>query len=289
MTIREALAYGRGRLLAVSPSPELDARLLLQYVLGVSQTYLIGHDDEALTAVAHQRYSALISRAAQQEPIPYLTGTAPFFGLDFSVSPAVLIPRPETEQLVEMAIAWARPRGSVRVVDVGTGSGCIAVSMALHLPQALITAVDISPEALAVAQKNARQHIPQAHDRIQFIKGSLLSPLSHSIDLIVANLPYVTDQEWTGLDDGVKLYEPAVALKGGPDGLALIQELLHQAAAKLHPNGLILLEIGWQQGRAVQALAEAAFPQASVRVLPDLAGHDRIVEVALSIEEGTAQ
>lgn len=280
MTIREALAFGHNQLRSVSPTPALDARLLLQHVLGVSHAYLVGHGDEGVTAVAQHQYSALLARARQKEPIPYITGTAPFFGLDFRVTPAVLIPRPETEQLVELAIAWARPRGPVHIVDVGTGSGCIAVSLAVHLPQARITAVDISLQALAIAQENAQRH---ALGRIQFLQGSLLSPLSHPVDLIVANLPYVTDQEWTALDDGVKWYEPAVALQGGPNGLALIQDLLHQAAARLHVNGLILLEIGWQQGRAAQAVAQAAFPQAHVRVLPDLAGHDRIVEITLNL------
>jgi release factor glutamine methyltransferase len=177
-----------------------------------------------------------------------------------------------------MGIAWAKARGAVQLVDVGTGSGCLAVTLAYHLPQAQVTAVDISAPALTIARKNADQHTP---GRIQFVKGNLLSPISHAIDLIVANLPYVTDREWTELDDGVKLYEPAVALKGGPDGLGIIHRLLHQAAAKLHPHGLMLLEIGWQQGRAAQKMAQAAFPQARVRVLPDMAGHDRIVEIDL--------
>jgi len=278
MTIREALALGRKQLQGVSPTAVQDARLLLQFVLGVSPTFLVAHDDVGLTAVQQQHYTALLDRARQKEPIPYLVGTAPFFGMDFVVSPAVLIPRPETEQLVELAIAWAQPRGSVRVMDVGTGSGCIAISLAVHLPQAEMTAVDISPAALAIAQQNALRHAP---GRIHFHQGPLLSPLSHAVDLITANLPYVTDGEWTDLDDGVKLYEPAVALKGGPDGLTIIQELLHEATTKLNPGSLILLEIGWQQGPAVQTLAQSVFPTARVQVLPDLAGHDRIVRIDL--------
>ncbi|MCB8921048.1 MAG: peptide chain release factor N(5)-glutamine methyltransferase [Ardenticatenaceae bacterium] len=278
MTIREALALGREQLQHVSPTAVLDTRLLLQFVLGVTHSFLVAHDDEELTAVQQQQYTALLRRAQQKEPIPYLIGTAPFYGMDFAVSPAVLIPRPETEELVELAINWARPRGAVQAVDVGTGSGCIAISLAANLPQAQVTAVDISPAALAIAQQNAHHHTP---GRIQFHQGALLSPLSHSVDLIAANLPYITDEEWTDLDDGVKLYEPAVALKGGLDGLSLIQTLLYEATTKLNPGGLILLEIGWQQGAAALTLAQSVFPTAQVQVLPDLAGHDRIVRIDL--------
>lgn len=283
MTIRQALRWGRLQVAGNSPTPDLDARLLLQHVLGVSHAYLLAHDDELLTAVQQQQYNAYLQRAARKEPIPYIIGHAPFFGLEFHVSPAVLIPRPETEHLVELAIAWARPRDAVQVVDVGTGSGCIAVSLATRLSQAQITAVDISPHALTIARQNAQRHAP---DRIQFLCGSLLSPLSHTVDLIVANLPYVTDAEWPDLDDGVKLFEPAVALKGGPDGLAIIAELLHQATTRLNPNGLILLEIGWQQGPAARALAQTIFPQADVQITSDLAGHDRIVKIEFTNQEG---
>lgn len=278
MTIRQALHWGRQRVAGESPTPELDARLLLQHVLGVSHAYLLAHDDEWLTAVQQQQYDEYLQRAAQKEPIPYIIGHAPFFGLEFAVTPDVLIPRPETEQLVELAIAWARSRGAVQAVDVGTGSGCIAVSLAVHLPLAQITAVDVSAAALHIAQQNARRYAPS---RIQFRLGNLLSPLSHPVDLIVANLPYISDPEWTDLDDGVKLHEPAAALRGGADGLTIIAQLLHQAVNQINPDGLILLEIGWQQGRAAQALAQAILPQAHIQVLPDLAGHDRVVHIAL--------
>ncbi len=278
MTIGQALRWGSQQLASASPTPDLDARLLLQHVLQVSHAYLVAHADEELTAVAHRHYLDLLARAAQKEPIPYIIGHAPFFGLEFAVTPDVLIPRPETEQLVELAIAWAQSRGAVQIVDVGTGSGCIAISLAVHLPQAQITAVDVSAAALRIAQQNARRLAP---DRIQFCLGSLLSPLSHPVDLIVANLPYVSDPEWPYLDDGVKLHEPATALRGGADGLTIIAQLLHQAVNQINSNGLILLEIGWQQGRAAQALAQAVLPQARIQVLPDLAGHDRVVHIAL--------
>ncbi|MCB9420952.1 MAG: peptide chain release factor N(5)-glutamine methyltransferase [Ardenticatenaceae bacterium] len=281
MNVSEAWTYGRSHL-PHSPNTQLDVRLLLEYVLGVNHSWLVAHDDEELTAVQQAQYRQLIERAARQEPIPYLVGHAPFFDLDFIVTPVVLIPRPETEQLVDLAADWARKRPSgylpCRIVDVGTGSGCIAVTLASRLPLASVEAVDISAEALAVAQQNARQHAP---DRIRFHQGHLLEPIQQPADLLAANLPYVTDAEWTMLDDGVKWYEPAAALKGGADGLDLIRQLLQQAVTKLNPGAAIFLEIGWQQGTAVHNLAHTIFPAAQVELVQDFAGHDRIVVIKM--------
>lgn len=278
MTIQEALAYGRSQLRHTSPTAQLDARLLLQHILGISHSYLIAHDDEELTVTQARQYQTLVSRAGQKEPVPYLIGHAPFYGLDFLVTPAVLIPRPETEQLVDAALAWARNRqtSSLYVVDVGTGSGCIAVVLAGNLPQAHVDAVDISPDALALARQNAQRLAP---DRIHFHQGSLLAPIRHQPDLVIANLPYVGDEEWTTLDDGVKLYEPVLALKGGPSGLELIRELLQQARSRLNTGGAIFLEVGWRQGSAVRQLAQSYFPEAQAEIIPDYAGHDRIVAI----------
>jgi release factor glutamine methyltransferase len=187
--------------------------------------------------------------------------------MDLHVSPAVLIPRPETEQLVETAVSWAKKRGSVHVVDTGTGSGCIAISLARNLPQAHIEATDISADALVIAQQNAAEFAP---NRITFHLGNLLQPIIAPIDLITANLPY-----------GVKLYEPQLALKGGPDGLDIIRDLLNQAVYKLTSGGAILLEIGWQQGQAAQALAASIFPAAQIELLQDYFGQDRFVIIQL--------
>ncbi len=275
MNINEAWIYGRFHL-ADSFTPHLDARLLLQHLLQVEHTYLVAHGDELLTAVQQKEYKQLIKQAAKQEPIPYLTGTAPFYGRDFAVTPAVLIPRPETEQLVELAIAWARSRKSVTAVDVGTGSGCIAISLAAALPQAIVTAVDISLDALTIAKQNSERHVA---NRITFHHGNLLLPIEQPVDLIVANLPYITTDEWTILDDGVKLYEPMLALKGGEDGLDLIKTLLQQATTKLKQNGAIFLEIGWQQGESAQQLALTFFPDKTVSLKQDFGARDRIVEI----------
>ncbi|MBK8904962.1 MAG: peptide chain release factor N(5)-glutamine methyltransferase [Anaerolineaceae bacterium] len=278
MNIEAALLYGRSQLTPHSPTPQLDARLLLEYLLDVPYSYLVVHHDQLLTADQEQQYRLLLHRAQQQEPIPYITGQAPFFDFDLHVTPAVLIPRPETEQLVETAVSWARQHSARTAADVGTGSGCIAIALARFLPEMQVTAVDISPAALAVAQQNAQRLAP---GRIQFQQSDLLHAVAGSFDMIVANLPYVTTGEWQSLADGVKLHEPALALDGGEDGLDIIRRLLEQAVTRLRPNGAIFLEIGWQQGQGAQAEAQRIFPQASIAVLPDYAGHDRIVKIVI--------
>jgi release factor glutamine methyltransferase len=264
-----------------SPHTPLNTRLLLQHVLGdVDHTYLIAHDDQELTAVQQQTLIAYLDRAAQGEPIPYIIGHAPFFDMDLHVTPAVLIPRPETEQLVETAVSLIKAPSYTHhvshIVDVGTGSGCIPIALARELPQARIQATDISAEALTIARQNAAKFAP---DRIRFHQGNLLQPITEPIDLITANLPYVTDHEWTMLDDGVKLYEPQLALKGGPDGLDIIQELLNQATHTLTSGGAILLEIGWKQGQAAKDLAASIFPTAQIELKQDYAGQDRFISI----------
>lgn len=276
MNVEEAWAYGRSNLAQASITPDLDARLLLEHVLEVNHGYLIAHADQILTTAQQQLYRQLIHRAQQKEPIPYLTNSAAFYGLDFYVSPAVLIPRPETEQLVELALAWANLKDRLQIVDVGTGSGCIAVCLSKHLPKASVMAVDISANALAVARDNAAQHVP---NRIRFYQGSLLQPLSFQVDLIVANLPYIAHHEWTLVDDGVKWYEPTIALEGGSNGLDSISEMLEQSTSRLRPQGAIFMEIGWQQGQAVKQLARRYFPLADITLIADYAGHDRIVSI----------
>ncbi len=280
MTITEALVQG-GAALPNSTSPALDARLLMEYVLEKEHSYLVSHGDERLTASQQSIFRSLISRAARLEPIPYITGRAPFYGLEFSVTPAVLIPRPESELLLEATLAWtagAESHGEdLAVVDVGTGSGCIAILLARLLANAQVYAIDSSPAALAIAGANAETFGVMA--AIHFFLGNLLEPLPVVPDLIVANLPYIADHEWPVIEDGVKLYEPDLALRGGPDGLDLIRLLLVQATERLAPRGAIFLEIGWQQGPAAERLARNAFPTAQVNVRKDYGGHDRILSI----------
>jgi len=291
MNIRAALQHGRDRL-APSDSAPLDARLLLMGTLGTSHSYLVAHDEQELTAAQETVYREWIAQVAQGYPVPYLLGRADFYGRTFQVSPAVLIPRPETEMLVDAARQWVADQSAAdesaadeSAADgrgLGTGSGCLAVTLALELPAARVTAVDVSADALAIARANGRRYgFGPDSTRLQFVQSDLLTAVALPLDLIVANLPYVTDREWTDLPDGVKLYEPALALKGGVDGLALIRDLLIQAGSRLHRPGAIFLEIGWQQGNSAAQLARTLFPDARVFVKKDLADHDRLVMITV--------
>ncbi|MCC7354951.1 MAG: peptide chain release factor N(5)-glutamine methyltransferase [Anaerolineae bacterium] len=246
--------------------PRLDAELLLSHHLGLTRVALVAHPDRLLAPAEIASLTALLARRAGREPLPYILGTREFFGLHFAVDPRVLIPRPETELLVERAlllVSRRQPSQPLRIADVGTGSGCIAVALATHLPNANIYATDVSAGALAVAQKNAATH--GVESRVRFLLGDLLSPLPQPMHLIVANLPYVARQEWDMLSSEVGYYEPRPALDGGPDGLDLVRRLLAQAPAYLLPGGALLLEIGAGQGEAVKESAFAAFGGGATR------------------------
>jgi len=253
--------------------------MLLAHVLSCTPTDLFVHPERTLSAAQEAEFKALIARRANHEPVAYLTGHRAFFDLDLFVDARVLIPRPETELLVEHALELAQRRSQPRIVDVGTGSGAIAVSLAVHLPQAAIWAVDLSAEALAVAQVNARRY--RVEERITFAQGELLSPVPGPVDLIVANLPYVSEAEFAELPPDVRCYEPRLALLAGVDGLAAIRALLNQAPPYLAPGGALVGEIGAGQGKAVLALARQAFPQARVQVLRDYTHLDRIILIDL--------
>jgi release factor glutamine methyltransferase len=276
MRIKEALRWGRQHL-GEAPTATGDARLLLQHVLQVGRTYLVTHDRQHLNQEQEKAFRELVARARQGIPVPYLVGESPFFGLDFLVTPDVLIPRPETELLVENALDWAQAHQVHTAADIGTGSGCIAITLARNLPQVQMAAVDRSAAALTVARTNAERH--GVTERITFYEGDLLGPLTFTPDLIIANLPYISDQEWTTVADGVKLYEPAGALRAGPDGLDAIRSLLQQAAALQPPAGALFLEIGWRQGETAQTLARSLFPEAEIGIRPDYAGHDRMLVI----------
>jgi release factor glutamine methyltransferase len=272
-TARELLRSARRASL-----PRLDLELWLAHVLGLSRTRLLAHLDDPVTPDEEARFRAGLVRLTAGEPLPYLTGRAEFYGLEFAVTLATLIPRPETEHLVDAALARIeKPGTGMAVADVGTGSGCIAIALAVHRPALRVYAIDVSPAALDVAARNAHRH--RVADRIDFRSGHLLAPLAGTqVDLIVANLPYVSDREWTDLPVSVRDYEPAGALRGGPDGLDLIRELLEAAPASLRPGGTILLEIGAAQGADALAVARASLPAAArINLHPDYAGRDRIL------------
>ena len=284
-TIRQVLHEASGRLRSATDAPRLEAEVLLGHALGVSRTALIARPERVVKADQVALYSEFVDRRASGYPLPYLTGRVEFHGLELEVTPEVFIPRPETETLVDLALA----RGPATVVDVGTGSGCIAVSLAVHLPGSAIIAIDISPAALAVAHRNVERH--RVADRVRLMVGDLLTPRPGPVDLIVSNPPYIPTGDCASLPASVRDHEPRLALDGGQDGLSVIRRLLAQAPAVLRcpepalsaaegrPGGALLVEIGADQGRAALRLASAFFPQAEIRVHPDLARRDRVLEV----------
>jgi len=275
-TIAQALGWAARALAASSPTARLDAEVLLAHTQGWSRARLLAEGAAPLEPELGRAFAALVARRAELEPVAYLVGAREFYGLALEVTPDVLVPRPETELLVEAALERARGRGALRIADIGTGSGAIAVALAHCLPQALVDAVDLSPAALAVAGRNAARHGLAA--RVRLLQGDLLAPLGQPVDLLVSNPPYTVLAE---IDEGVRRHEPRLALDGGPDGLAIYRRLLAAAPPLVYPGGAVLLEIGATQGPAVAALARRLFPAAQIRVEQDLAGLDRVVTIDL--------
>jgi release factor glutamine methyltransferase len=276
-------------------TPRLDAEVLLGHVLGLTRAQIHAHPDRRLDATKLDSYRELIERRRQHEPVAYILGYKEFYGLDFYVDRRVLIPRPETELLMEKGLEIGQAASRLlAMADVGTGCGAIAISLAVHLPQATIYALDASAEALEVAALNRRRH--SVEERVHLLQGDLLSPLPEPVDLIVANLPYVCATEWEQLPRTIATYEPRSALDGGLNGLDAIRRLLAQAQSHLKPQVTILLEIGATQGAAVTDLARHSFDKpstllrtpyfsaATVEVVQDYAGLDRMVVVEIQVD-----
>jgi release factor glutamine methyltransferase len=259
------------QLLAESGLPPLEARMLLERVLGKAHAWLIAHADEAVGVEAGQAFAALAARRRQGEPIAYILGRREFYGLDFQVSRAVLIPRPETELLVELALARIAAGAAARVLDLGTGSGAVAVALAKQRPQARLTAVDVDYAALAVARANASRHGVS----VRFFCGDWFGALSgETFDLIVSNPPYVAAGD-PHLDIGDVRFEPQRALVGGADGLDGIRAIVAKAQAHLRPGAWLLIEHGYDQAEACRALLQAE-GYLEVQSWPDLAGIPRV-------------
>ncbi|AQS60393.1 peptide chain release factor N(5)-glutamine methyltransferase [Desulforamulus ferrireducens] len=279
MNLRQALTMGRELLkLHNSPSYALDAQILLSKVTGLDRTALLLKEDMILTEEQQRQYKSLLERRAWGEPVAYLTGTKEFMGLEFLVTPAVLIPRPDTELMVETALTFLQTEGEHPLaVDVGTGSGAIAISLAHYVPGLQVYAIDLSAAALEIAQKNATLH--RVDQRVKFLQGNLLQPISPDlqgqVSAITANLPYIPSGEIAGLMPDVKDYEPHLALDGGCDGLDLYRLLIPQAYGLLKTGGLLLMEIGPGQGEGAQRLLPTAQWQTEVKL--DLAGRERLV------------
>lgn len=296
-SVRALLKSGIAQLReAQVPSYTLAAELLLLHVMGRDRTWIYSHPEEEVSPSDAERYSSLIGRRSGGEPTQHLTGRQEFWALEFEITPQVLIPRPETEHVIEVALDRLAVReigegrgqkndgACLRIADIGTGSGCIAIALAKELPAASFVATDISAAALAVAQRNATRH--NVASRIQFIECSLLnglpvSPLAtHHLpplfDLIVSNPPYVGQREAATLMREVREHEPEIALYGGEEGYELYADLIAQAAAHLKPGGVVVLELGHNSLPAVQSLLDAS-TWTNVGLTNDLAGIPRVL------------
>jgi release factor glutamine methyltransferase len=267
---------------AGSDTASLDAQVILAYILGKERGWLFAHYDQALTQEEAETYTDMVARRAAAEPVAYLVGHREFYGLEMMVDKRVLIPRPETELLVDAVLDHIESRANqhVRMADVGTGSGAVAVAVAANCPDMQIYAVDLSPAALEVAGENVRRH--DSRGQVTLLHGDLLSPLPEPVDIIAANLPYITSDEFLNLMADVRDYEPRLALEAGPEGLDLIARLLDQAPGHLYPGGVIFLEIGADQGEAVLRLVKRLLPQANhISLRQDYHGYDRLVVIGL--------
>ena len=276
MILRDCLSYGR-EVLANSDIeyPSLESELLLGQALKLSRVQLYMDFDIKLSPEQETIFWGLVKRRLKGEPTAYVSGHREFYGLDFYTDPNVLIPRPETELLVEKTISLAGSYSSPIIADIGTGCGAIAISLALKLPRAKIYATDISASALAVAQANCLKH--GVTSRISLLQGNMLEPLPQPVDLIESNPPYVKEKEI-----GSGNFEPALALNGGIDGLDSIRQLCHQVGGKLCPGGYLLLEMGQGQKRSVTSLLSRLFPLVEIEISPDLSGIDRVVSAILA-------
>ena len=274
MLLRDALAAAVDRLKAAEVgSPRINAEVLLMFAITRDRAYLYAHGDEELNHQEVARYDDALAQRAQGIPSQYITGHQEFWGMDFIVTPHVLIPRPETEHLIETALPLARTLANPKIVDVGTGSGCIALVLAKELPEAEIAAVDVSSNALEVARANAARH--QLEARVHFLQRDLLAGFPPaSLDLVVSNPPYVGEAEEDQVQLEVRKFEPRNAVFAGSTGLEVIQRLIPQAKAALKPGGHMVMEIS---GTIAEAVRPLLADWTDVRVILDLQSIPRII------------
>ena len=275
--------FGRKRI----ESPRLDAELLLAHVLGCTRIELYTNYDVEVGEGDRTRFKELVKRRGNHEPVAYLTGEREFYGLPFSVGKDVLIPRPETEHLIDVAVAFLKDRDSPTFADVGVGSGCIAVAIAAEVRTAMGVGFDVCPRALDLAKANAERN--GVSDRITFVESNLLaaSPID-VFDLVVSNPPYVAEEEWNVLSPDVRDWEPKLALLGGADGLDVFRRLIPEAAARLKQGGRLLLEIGSRQEGEVSAIVQEEPSLTLLTTIKDYGSHPRVV-VAERISEPAAR
>jgi len=284
MTSREALILTKQTLASVnSDEAGIESELLLCHVLGISKTKLYSEPQRVLTPTEIKELQHSINRCLLHEPIAYILEHGDFYGHDFYVNHHVFIPRPETELLVEEAINFAHnhsiSQNEFILADIGTGSGAIAISIVLALPQAKVYAIDITTSTLHVAHINRQRH--HVTHQVTLLQGNLLEPLPEPVNVIIANLPYVKNHELRMLAPEIIDFEPSVALIGGEDGLNVIRQLLNQIEGKICPGGCLLLEIGYGQKEPITSLINSHFAKASIEIIPDLAGIERIARIIL--------
>lgn len=274
LLLRAATAWLRGHHL---DEPRMTAELLLARALGVNRAGLYARLGEEVSPQARSAFEAMLARRANGEPVAYILGEREFYGLSLIVRPSVLIPRPETELLVDQVLERARrpPGGVDRIADVGTGSGAVAIALAVHLPSARVVAIDLSPNAVAVARENVERH--GVADRVELRVGDLLDGVEGPLDVVAGNLPYVPTTTVDSLDRSVREWEPRLALDGGPSGLTPHERLLAQVPGRLRPGGMVILEVADDRGHMALELFRRVLPGAEVDLVTDVFGRDRAV------------
>ena len=274
VTVSEALKHGRQALLSISETPFLDAQLLLAFTLKHNKEWVLTHSEHPLSTSELTTFEAYLNRLISGEALPYLLGSWEFYGRSFHVTSDVLIPRPETELLIENALGFLRSHPKARLcADIGTGSGCIAISLALEIPDLQVIAVDVSPSAIEVARENTRKH--GVEDRVTLIISDLLRPFNFHFGLICANLPYIPSQQLQWL--AVAEREPNLALDGGMEGLAVLRRLAHELPEFLAPGGRALLEVDSSHAHVLAGELTSMYSSDKTDVLEDLSGRDRVV------------
>lgn len=276
MTIHDLVQGARDRFVGAgisSPLAALDAELLARQVLGWDRARFLADRNEKASSMFLLNYEPLVARRIRREPVPYILGTREFWGLPFEVGPDVLIPRPETELIVEETLALPSLGAAPRIIDIGTGSGCIAIVLARELPGATIVATDVSRCALDVARRNAARH--GVSDRITFVETSFLDGVEETVDVIVSNPPYVPLPSERGLTPEVRDYEPPVAVFAGDDGLDALRSVLNASATRLAPGGWLVMEFGYGQDERVAALVSDISAMSIVKIRGDLQGIPR--------------
>ena len=280
MRVRDALRQAREKLRASEVEDTgFEAEYLLRHALGCTREFLLIALDSDISSPDQLRFDSIIDRRAAGEPSAYITGHKEFYGLDFKVDSRALIPRPETELLVELALELAARHTSrgegLNIADVGVGCGAIAIALAVNLSGARVVATDISPAAFKLASENVSRH--RVEDRVTLLNRDLLDSVSGPIDILVSNPPYIPSSQVDILPREIRDHEPRVALDGGEDGMTVIEKLICQAKDKLRPGGAMFVEIGWDLGERALARSLELWPESEVSITPDLAGLDRVL------------